>query len=180
MKSEHELFHDDLSVVDIGSYETSNEIISKTEENQILEETVRQLKARLVRRTLIIDEIRKCYLRDVISIKHIVQSVLQSSERDEVFKQYESNLPSIDLKKGLPLHAPTKVELEIKFCGECGGHLEFVNRDNDEVAILKKQMIDVKDREGRWRIKLATLDAELERISKDKAETSKAHFEEVI
>jgi hypothetical protein len=47
-------------------------------------------------------------------------------------------LPSLDLKRALILHAPIKTELQIKFCNECGGHLEIISRDSDEVEMLKK------------------------------------------
>lgn len=61
----------------------------------------------------------------------------------------------------------------------CGGKLELTLKDNDEAAQLKKTLKESKEREGRWRVKLADLDAQLERALKEKAESSKSHQEEV-
>ncbi|RYH20503.1 hypothetical protein EON65_23265 [archaeon] len=52
-------------------------------------------------------------------------------------------------------------------------------RDNEEVEKLKKVIKEYKEREGRWRIKLADLDAQLETIQKEKAEYTKIHTDEV-
>lgn len=142
-------------------------------------ETIRQLKERLIRRTAIIDEIRKYYLRDVVTVKHIMKDVLAKHEREEVLAMYEQNLPSINLNEALRLHAPVKSELQVAQCGECGGHLEIVMKDSDEVDKLKKIIVDVKDRESRFRIKLATLDAQIEATTREKAEAAKSHAEEV-
>lgn len=185
-----ELFDNDLSVVDgVGSPNGGSAFIDLEAEErafvsgsqQYLDamETVKQLKQRLIRRTAIIDEIRKYYLRDVITIKHIMKDVLTTRERQQVLKMYDENLPSIDLKQALVLHAPTKCELQVSHCGECGGQLEIIMKDSDEVDMLKKTIIDCKDRESRFRIKLATLDAQIENTTREKAEASKSHAEEV-
>ncbi len=142
-------------------------------------EVIRQLKQRLIRRTDIIDEIRKFYLRDIVTVKHIMRDLLTGTEREAIYKQYESVLPSLDLKQSLLLHAPVKTELQIKLCNECGGHLEIISRDSDEVEMLKKMLGDARERENRWRVKLATMDSEIENIGREKAESTKSHFEEV-
>ena len=79
-------------------------------------ETVRQLRHRLIRRTSVIEEIRKYYLRDIITMKHVIKDVLNHSEREAAWKQYEVNLPSLDLKQALTLHAPSKCEFQVKPC----------------------------------------------------------------
>ena len=142
-------------------------------------EMIRQLKARLKRRTEIIDEIRRYYLRDIVTVKHIMRDLLSNTDREAIYRQYESVLPSLDLKQSLMLHAPVKTELQIKLCNECGGHLEIISRDSDEIEMLKKLISDGRDRENRWRVKLATMDSEIETTSRDKAESAKSHFEEV-
>jgi len=141
-------------------------------------ETIKQLKQRLIRRTSIIDEIRKYYLRDVVTVKHILKDVLTTGERRQVLKMYDENLPSIDLKQALALHAPTKCEMQVSQCGECGGQLEIIMKDSDEVDMLKKTIVDCKDRESRFRIKLATLDAQIENTNRERAEANKSHNEE--
>jgi hypothetical protein len=142
-------------------------------------ETVRQLRHRLIRRTNVIEEIRKFYLRDVITMKHIIKDVLSDSEREAAWKQYEVNLPSLDLKQALILHAPSKCEFQVKPCEQCGGELELVMKDTDEVDYLKKLIKEGKDREARWREKLAYLDVQIETANKEKAESAKSHMEEV-
>lgn len=52
-------------------------------------------------------------------------------------------------------------------------------KDNEEAAQLKKTIKESKEREGRWRVKLADLDAQLEQVQKEKAESTKSHLEEV-
>jgi hypothetical protein len=188
--TKEDLFDNELSMVDtIGSPGGASVFIDLEAEErafvtgsqQYLDavETIKQLKQRLIRRTAIIDEIRKYYLRDVVTIKHIMKDVLTSREREQVFRQYDENLPSINLKEALKLHAPVKCELQVAQCGECGGHLEIIMKDSDEVDMLKKTIVDCKDRESRFRIKLATLDAQIENTTREKAEASKSHAEEV-
>lgn len=155
------------------------DFITSSLEYQDCIETIRQQRERLVRRTAIIDEIRKYYLRDVITIKHILRDVLTAPERESVMKMYDARLPSLDLKASLQLHAPTKCEMQVRQCGECGGQLEIIMKDSDEVERLKKVISDCRERESRFRMKLATLDAQVEDVGKEKAEAAKSHMEEV-
>jgi hypothetical protein len=141
-------------------------------------ETVRQLRARLIRRTNVIDEIRKFYLRDVVTMKNVLNNFLSGSEKEAVWKEYDAALPSIDLKPLLKLHAPTGGEFKVKPCEKCGGQLEIVMKDTDEVERLKKVLNECKERENRWREKLATLDVQIEEALKEKAESGKGHQEE--
>lgn len=185
-----DLFENDLSVVDtvatpggasvfIDLEAEERAFVSGSQQYLDAVETIRQLKQRLIRRNAIIDEIRKYYLRDVVTIKHVIKDVLSATERTQVFKMYDENLPSLNLKEALQLHAPVKCELQVSQCSECGGHLEIIMKDSDEVDRLKKTIVDCKDRESRFRIKLATLDAQIENTMREKAEASKSHAEEV-
>eukprot|EP00981_Chlorochromonas_danica_P003250 scaffold633_cov288-Ochromonas_danica.AAC.85 len=142
------------------------------------QKTIEQLRARLVRRTDVIEGIRKFYLRDVVTMKHLLRDLLSEDERRTIWKQFECALPSLDLKEGLDLHAPQKCCFQVTPCERCGGTLEIVMKDNDEAAFLKKTIRDSKEREGKWRVKLAELDARMEVVQKDKAETTKTHLEE--
>jgi hypothetical protein len=142
-------------------------------------ETIRQLRARLVRRTNVIDEIRKFYLRDIVTMKFVIREVLSETEKEAVWKEYESNLPSLDLKQALTLHAPSKCEFQVKPCEKCGGQLEVILKDTEEVANLKRAILDSKERENRWREKLAVLDTQIENATREKAESGKSHNEEV-
>ena len=186
-----ELFENEMSILDtgLGSPTTGSafvdlekeerDFVSQSQQYLDATELIRQLKSRLIRRTAMIDEIRKYYLRDVVTIKYIMRDVLSTSERRQVMTLYNESLPSLDLTKALQLHAPTKCEMQVSKCGECGGQLEIIMKDSDEVDMLKKTIIDCKDRESRFRIKLATLDAKIEDTMRDKAEANKSHSEEV-
>ena len=155
------------------------EFITTSQEYIDAQETIRQLKERLVRRTNMIDDIRKYYLRDVITVKYILRDVLSDTEREAVMKQYDSRLPSLDLRQALIIHAPTKCEMQVRPCDECGGQLEIIMKDSDEVERLKKVIADCRERENRFRVKLATLDTQIETTSREKAEAAKSHMEEV-
>ena len=109
----HELFEGDFSVLDgyssvlNGDGLASPSFIYEQESNRAAEmqqkladaqDTIRQLRHRLVRRTNVIEGIRKYYLRDVVTMKHILRELLSETERKEAWRQYEYILPSIDLK----------------------------------------------------------------------------------
>lgn len=141
--------------------------------------SITQLKQRLIRRTSIIDEIRKYYLRDIVTVKELINQVLTTDERKSFLSLYDQNLPSLDMTQSLLLHSPSKCEMVVKHCSECGGHVEIIMKDSDEVERLKKIISDSKDREGRFRIKLGELDAQIETTSRDKSEALKRYTEEV-
>ena len=142
-------------------------------------DVISQLKMRLVRRTAMIDEIRKCYLRDVVIIKNVLHDVIIDSEREIVVKELASRLPSLDLTKSLPIHAPMNTELRISPCEACGGRVEAVMVDSDEVVKLQKVVSQMRERESRFKANLAELDAKLEVAVRDRAENSRQHHEEV-
>lgn len=142
-------------------------------------DTITQLKMRLLRRTAMIDDIRKCYLRDVVVIKNVLHDVIIDSEREIVIKELANRLPSLDLTKSLPIHAPINTELRIAPCESCGGRVEAVLVDSDEVVNLQKVVSQMRERESRFKSTLAELDAKLEAAIRDKAENSRQHHEEV-
>lgn len=142
-------------------------------------DTIKQLKMRLLRRTAMIDDIRKCYLRDVVVIKNVLYDVIIDSEREIVIKELANRLPSLDLTKSLPIHAPMNTELRIAPCESCGGRVEAVLVDSDEVVYLQKVVSQMRERESRFKSTLAELDAKLEAAVRDKAENSRQHHEEV-
>eukprot|EP01035_Chromulina_nebulosa_P026515 gene26515-34721_t len=141
-------------------------------------DTIKQLKMRLLRRTAMIDDIRKCYLRDVVVIKNVLHDVIIDSEREIVIKELANRLPSLDLTKSLPIHAPINTELRIAPCESCGGRVEAVLVDSDEVVNLQKVVSQMRERESRFKSTLAELDAKLEAAVRDKAESSRQHHEE--
>ena len=150
------------------------------EQIAISKETIRQLKARLIRRTSLVNEIRSSYIRDVVVLKQILETFLSDSEKEAVIKEYTSNLPSLDLREQLSLRAPKNCELRVTPCETCGGKVEAVLADPDEVVKLKGQLDVMKKREERFRIQIAELDAKNEKATRGKSEIAHSHGEEVL
>ena len=150
-------------------------------EKQYLEavDNINQLRQRLIRRTELINEIRKCYLRDVVAVKNILTDVVTNAEREAIIKELAERLPSLDLREALAVHAPTNTKLRILPCEMCGGRVEVVLVDSDEVVDLQKSISLMRERENRFKLTLAELDARLEKTARDKAESAKQHQEEV-
>ena len=46
---------------------------------------------------------RKSYLRDVVFLKQIMMEMFNDEERKVVMEQYQSMLPSLDMKQVIPL-----------------------------------------------------------------------------
>lgn len=187
--SKEELLNDDLSDDSDNDQEneqpqaiSSSESINKIEfEKKYFEATdiITQLRMRLIRRTSMIDEIRKCYLRDVVVLKNVLDEILTGTEKEIIVKEITSRLPSLDLRQSLAVHAPKNTEMRVSPCESCGGRVEAILIDSDEVIQLQKLVSQMKERENRFKLKLAELDAKLEKVTKDKAESGKRHMEEV-
>ena len=59
----------------------------------------KEYKARLFRRNMILEDVRKAYLRDVVFLKQIMVEMFNDEDRREVMAQYESMLPSLDMRQ---------------------------------------------------------------------------------
>lgn len=141
---------------------------------------IKNLRLRLVRRTEMISNIRSYYLRDVVTIKLILNDLLSDDERHVIMQQYMERLPSVDLKQALRLHAPQYAELQITPCEQCGGKMEVVLVDSADVQRLNEQVEISKERESRFRGTLANLDAKLEDMTREKQKDNQSHQEEVL
>lgn len=112
--TQQELLEGELSLVDPGSsvmndgamspsmltenLDASKKLFEVQEKYADAQETIRQLRHRLIRRTSVIDGIRKYYLRDVVTMKNILKELLNDEERREAWRQYECIIPSLDFK----------------------------------------------------------------------------------
>jgi hypothetical protein len=69
--------------------------------NQVseLQMQVNTFRMRLWRRTMVLEEVRRAYLRDVVSLKHVLDRVLTTEERSQAVGQYIRQIPSADLKE---------------------------------------------------------------------------------
>ena len=171
-----------MSVLDNGSATGAEgtvytlELSAKNEEAQRI---IKQLRMRLVRRTEMISTIRSYYLRDVVTIKLILNELLSDTERSIVMQQYMERLPSVDLKQALKLHAPHHSEMQIAPCELCGGKVEIIHIDSAEVNQLNDQLQISRQRELRYKATLAQLDSEVEMLKREKQNENKSHQEEV-
>ena len=138
----------------------------------------KELEFQLKKRNLIIDELRKSYLRDVVAVKYIMNEVLSDPERRMVLDSLRENVPSVDLKEPLLMRSPYHGELTIKPCKRCGGSLEVIFSDVQKVKDLQSKVDALMNRNELMRLMVATLEAKIEKANSDAAEESKSHSEE--
>lgn len=138
----------------------------------------KELEFQLKKRILIIDELRKAYLRDVVAVKYILNEVLDASEREKVLDGLRENVPSVDLKEPLLMRSPYHGALTIKPCKRCGGTLEVIFSDVQKVKDLQSKVDALVNRNDLMRLMVATLEAKIEKANAEAAEESKSHSEE--
>lgn len=137
------------------------------------------LKAVLFRRTNVIDEIRKAYLRDVVALKQVMNDVLKDGEREKVLHNYNAYIPSVDLRGPLHLHSPEEALFLVKPCESCGGQLDVIFSDSTRVNTLRNTVDALKAKEEQLRLTTATLETKLEIVERQLAAAEKSHTEEV-
>eukprot|EP01035_Chromulina_nebulosa_P021553 gene21553-27905_t len=172
---------DNLSVLDgsaTGGGDATVYMLDLQAKYEDAQRNIKNLRLRLVRRTEMISNIRSYYLRDVVTIKLILNDLLSDDERHVIMQQYMERLPSVDLKQALRLHAPQYAELQITPCEQCGGKMEVVLVDSADVQRLNEQVEISKERESRFRGTLANLDAKLEDMTREKQKDNQSHQEE--
>jgi hypothetical protein len=157
--------------INIDQYIVSN-ADDKEKEKNIIDDYCYRLK----RRNELIGIIRKAYLKDVVTIKHIIQDVLTKNERVEVWHEYNTRLPSLRLD----LFSPLECYFEVKPCIECGGTLEIVHRESEEIMKLSKLLAETRTQNEVLRITNAELNASIENSRTDVAKIKKERREEVI
>ena len=99
---------------------------------------VKDLEKRLQRRTLLVDTLRTAYLKDVVTLKHVLTDVLSSDERRAAVSEYNSRLPSVDLRRALQLYGPKDAELRVLPCAACGGVVDVTMHDSDATERMQK------------------------------------------
>ena len=98
MSSDENEFNDAQSEDGESSAMTHDETATLTLQFKQLSDEARDLKSRLKRRTNIIEELRRAYLKDVVALKHIVGEVISETENEAVVNQYLHHIPSVDLR----------------------------------------------------------------------------------
>ena len=152
------------------------------------QEKIKSLQGRLKRRNILLETIRTAYLRDVVSIKTIISTVLQDHERYHVMKQWETVLPSLDLRGPIALCAPFECELHVIACEGCGSTVEIFHREQtrseikssmynslfprnphrfyNRLYMLEESLKDYRRRQEEFRLEVATKDAIIEMTKK--------------
>jgi len=161
-----------------ASYASETEIASMSAALNEAEEGIVQLRKRLKKRVGIIAHIRNAYLKDVITLKHIINDVLTNNERQQVMNQYNAYLPSLDLRQYLELHGPKNSKLIVKPCIECGGYMEIMLDSGDTVRKLEAQLQYQKEKKEKLRIKIAEQDFLIEQEQKEKNVNIRSHNDE--
>lgn len=100
-----------LSAQESQSLASNNQTPEYVNELQL---EVSDLLGRLKRRNLVIDAIRKAYLKDVVTIKH--QLMLSKKEGfDPDSTELKNRLPSLDMRPTLDLFAPAECSLKVGY-----------------------------------------------------------------
>lgn len=139
---------------------------------------VKDLNTRMKSRAQLIDKIRSAYLRDVVTIKHILNDVLSGKEKKMVMDEFVGRLPSVDLADYLDLYKPPNTKLRLKKCDQCGGHVDVIIKDSDHVERLMKVIEKYKEREEHMGVTIATQDAEAEINEKKRQAALREHRDE--
>ena len=145
-------------------------------EQQLLE--AKEYKSRLFRRTMILEEVRKSYLKDVILLKQIMFEMFKDEERKAIMAQYETMIPSLDMRQWFQPRAPESTTFKVRPCDTCGGHLEITINVSDELQELRLQLEHQKKIEERMRLDYATQSYKLEKMETDKEYQDRNHAQE--
>jgi hypothetical protein len=133
---------------------------------------------RLKRRIELIREMRAAYLRDVVLIKQLMTELLTNDERLLIFQQQDAHLPSLDLERFL-LSRPIENSFELIPCTTCGGTVEIVHHDSNEIQKLTMQLQNLDQKKGDYRLIIATKTALLDELE-EKLKRSERKFREEV
>ena len=160
------------SIVSEAELETITESLNNAEVSNA------GLRKRLYTRTKLLEQVKESYIRDVVSLKHVINKILSGTEKEKVLDQYYSQIPSLDLRKNLQLYGPTNSSMKVYPCTECGGHLEITVMDSDRVAKLEKRLVESIEKENKLRLSVARLDTLIDSAVTEKNTEFRTHQEE--
>jgi hypothetical protein len=179
---DQDIFHTDLSGGGTSSVDAAA-AAEKEEEDKYLNDPVfleKILRDRLQRRTDLINEMRKAYLRDIISIKSFLgEFCLTTEERKELFYQWKSSVPTIDLRQHFMLYSPHETSLNMLPCEACGGSVEIVHHESSEIEALSKALSHTDKTKHDLKVVIATKTSQLESLEKKWEMESRKHRDEV-
>lgn len=108
------------------------------------------LKNRLIRRSTIMEEMRKSYLIDIVCMKNVLNA-LNKPDLAEIMHVWNTSIPSLDLRQSLEMHTPELAHLSIDPCKRCGGQMNVVFHNSyqveellDKVKAMKQQYSELQ------------------------------------
>jgi hypothetical protein len=135
---------------------------------------------RLKRRSFLVGEMRKAYLRDVVLLKMVLLEYLAANERDFIIQKWANSVPSLDLRQHLMLYSPKESSLDVIPCEACGGSVEIIHHDSSEIQELSKALSHLDKNKNELRVIIAKKNAELEAIKLRIEDESRSHRDEVL
>lgn len=135
---------------------------------------------RLKRRTLLISEMRKAYLRDIVLLKHILHEYLTQNERESILLQWEKSIPSLDLRQHFMIYSPNESSLDVIPCETCGGSVEIVHHDSSEIQELSKALSHLDKNKNELRVLIAKKNLQIENLEAKSETEQRKHKEEVM
>lgn len=139
----------------------------------------RILRDRLHRRTHLLSEMRKAYLRDIVSLKSFLHEFLTSEERTEVYEQWKDSLPTLDLRQHLMLYSPHETSLNLLPCEACGGSVEILHHESSEIQALSKALSHTDKTKHGLKVVIGTKTAQLEALERKWELETRKHRDEV-
>ena len=149
------------------------------EEVHVLKEVNRKSVSRLKRRMELISQLRNAYLRDVVTLKHMINEKLSNDERVEVVETWKKTIPSVDIRQHLMLYGPKETSFDIIPCEACGGSVEIVHHDSSEIEELSRALSHMDKNKDDLRMIIATKGAQLDSIQDKMEKLEQSHKEEV-
>ncbi len=137
------------------------------------------LRDRLKRRSELVNEMRKGYLRDIIALKLFIQEILTEDERLHLFENWKTSIPSLDLRQHLMLYSPHETSLNLIPCESCGGSIEIVHHESSELEALSKALSTTDRNKRELKVIIGTKVAQLESLEKKWEVEKRKQFDEV-
>jgi len=116
-------------------------------------EMLDSMRKRLKRRNVLLDEVRKAYLKDVVVVRDLL------TRREEGDKMASS----LNLRPTLALYAPSECTFRVAHGGrfdDYGGHIEVIHRESRRVSELSKRIEELLEIEQESRFKAAKLEVQ--------------------
>ena len=138
-----------------GTGASRQEVQQMTDENMLLHK-------RLNRRNLLLDAVRKAYIRDVVVVK--AELVKSSQKNYQLAPSTAKALPSLDLRPWLKLFAPDECTFSVGGADErLGGHIEIVHRESQKVNQLMAKCEELTEIEQEQRIKATMMEVQAQK-----------------